>query len=299
VTQILAGTNVTVSPAGGTGNVTVNSTASGGVTDVTSAGTITVTNPTGPTTNVDVVLDSTAGDIQAVGSSASAGASGKVPDASHVHQGVTSITAGTNITVTGGDGSGHGALTVAASGGGSANAIVVRKFAWTHSTSGLFTPSTGWSFYTGTTGDLLHDVILEVDTIASSTAIFDLGTYTAGQVTGFFKRYGIGGASFGMPSLSNAADVWSTDSSTLTGMVTSSFTSSGGPKVLSAAAAQGAAYNFSVGASSGYQNAPPFKWTANQPLIACITQTGLFNGATVTTPGSAAGTIYLLTSTPA
>jgi hypothetical protein len=64
-----------------------------------------------------VQLDGTASDIQAVGQSAAAGSSGEAADAKHVHQGVTSLAAGSGVSITGGDGSGHGALTVSASGG--------------------------------------------------------------------------------------------------------------------------------------------------------------------------------------
>jgi hypothetical protein len=53
VTQIVAGTNVTVSPAGGTGIVTVNSTASGGVTQII-AGTNVTISPAGGTGAVTV-----------------------------------------------------------------------------------------------------------------------------------------------------------------------------------------------------------------------------------------------------
>lgn len=66
---------------------------------------------------VGTVQDAAAADIKAVGQAGAAGASGKIADASHIHQGVSSLVAGTGITVTGGDGAGHGALTIAAGAG--------------------------------------------------------------------------------------------------------------------------------------------------------------------------------------
>jgi hypothetical protein len=54
--------------------------------------------------------------IQPVGQSPNAGSSGHPADSLHIHQGVTQLTAGTGISVTGGDGSGHGALSVANTG---------------------------------------------------------------------------------------------------------------------------------------------------------------------------------------
>ena len=53
----------------------------------------------------------------AVGQANGTGSSGTLPNSDHVHQGVTSVTAGTNVTISGGDGSGHGALTINATGG--------------------------------------------------------------------------------------------------------------------------------------------------------------------------------------
>jgi hypothetical protein len=55
VSQIVAGTNVTISPTGGTGAVTINASGGGGgtIATVTSAGTLTVINPNGPSTNLD------------------------------------------------------------------------------------------------------------------------------------------------------------------------------------------------------------------------------------------------------
>jgi len=58
-------------------------------------------------------LNTAAGNVAAVGANAASGASGLVADAAHVHQGVTSIANGYGIGQSGGDGSGHGALTQA------------------------------------------------------------------------------------------------------------------------------------------------------------------------------------------
>lgn len=60
-----------------------------------------------------IAVDGTLADIKAVGQAAAVGSATVAPAADHVHQGVTSITAGSGITVTGGDGSGHGAVTIA------------------------------------------------------------------------------------------------------------------------------------------------------------------------------------------
>ena len=84
VSQIIAGTNVTISPSGGTGAVTINATGGGGaVASVTASGAgITASPATGA-----VVISNT---------------------------GVTSIVAGSGITVSGGT----GAVTINATGGG-------------------------------------------------------------------------------------------------------------------------------------------------------------------------------------
>lgn len=59
VTQLIAGTNVTLSPSSGVGAVTVNASGGGGsgtISQITSTGgTITVTNGTGPTVNLEAV----------------------------------------------------------------------------------------------------------------------------------------------------------------------------------------------------------------------------------------------------
>ena len=49
----------------------------------------------------------------AVGQSNTTGSAATINHSDHVHQGVTSLAAGTGIAVTGGDGSGHGAVTAA------------------------------------------------------------------------------------------------------------------------------------------------------------------------------------------
>lgn len=54
----------------------------------------------------------------AVGQANATGSSGTLVNSDHVHQGVTSVTAGTGISVSGGDGSGHGAITIAATASG-------------------------------------------------------------------------------------------------------------------------------------------------------------------------------------
>lgn len=90
VTQIVAGTNVTVSPAGGTGVVTVNSTGGGG------GGTITAV-------------------VAGTGLSGG-GSSGSV---TLTNAGVTQLTAGTNITLSGSTGN----ITISASGGGGSGTV--------------------------------------------------------------------------------------------------------------------------------------------------------------------------------
>jgi len=66
-----------------------------------------------------------AASIAPVGEAAAAGSVGKTADAGHVHEGVTSISGGLGIMVSGGDGAGHGALTVSATPSMSAHAYVV------------------------------------------------------------------------------------------------------------------------------------------------------------------------------
>ena len=59
----------------------------------------------------------------AVGQANTAGTATTLPHSDHVHQGVTSVTGGTGITVSGGDGSGHGAITLSASSSGALTQI--------------------------------------------------------------------------------------------------------------------------------------------------------------------------------
>lgn len=87
---------------------------------------------------VHVALDASAADIAAVAQAGSAGTVGKAADAGHAHQGVTSIAAGSGIAVTGGDGAGHGALTVAASGGSGGLTLISRQVASASPTSITF-----------------------------------------------------------------------------------------------------------------------------------------------------------------
>ena len=93
VTQLVAGTNVTLSPVGGTGIVTINASGGGGgggVTSITAGTNVTVTPASG---------------TGAVTISATAGAGG-----------VSQIVAGTGISVT--PAGGTGTVTIAATGGG-------------------------------------------------------------------------------------------------------------------------------------------------------------------------------------
>lgn len=106
VSQIVAGTNVTISPAGGTGVVTVNSgTQATGVTSAIAGTAIAVSAPTGAVTitNIGVTsLSSTTGIT--LSSSTGAVVIG--------NSGVTSLLAGTNVTLS----SGTGAVTISATG---------------------------------------------------------------------------------------------------------------------------------------------------------------------------------------
>lgn len=59
-----------------------------------------------------LVLDTNVADIQAVAQSNAVGSTKLPSDAGHSHQGVTSVSPGTNIFISGGDGFGHGTLTI-------------------------------------------------------------------------------------------------------------------------------------------------------------------------------------------
>jgi hypothetical protein len=80
VTQVVAGTNVQVSPGSGLGVVTISATSGGG----------------------GVPVDTTVGDYRAVGAAnAAPGITTQAAGPDHVHQGVHSIVAGTGITISG------------------------------------------------------------------------------------------------------------------------------------------------------------------------------------------------------
>lgn len=80
-------------------------------------------------------IPAVSGTPSAVGQANAAGTAVTIPHSDHVHQGVSQLIAGTGISLSGGDGSGHGAITVAAASSGgltlisrqvlSANAITV------------------------------------------------------------------------------------------------------------------------------------------------------------------------------
>jgi hypothetical protein len=64
---------------------------------------------------IAAALDANAAHIAAVAQTAGAGAVGKPADSGHAHQGVTSAAGGSTVVVSGGDGSGHGAVSLAVS----------------------------------------------------------------------------------------------------------------------------------------------------------------------------------------
>lgn len=108
VSSIVAGTNVTISPTGGTGAVTINSSSSSAVSSVTGSGSgINVTPTTGA-----VVISNTGVTSNIAGTGI--GVSGSTGAVTISNDGVTSLIAGTNITLSGST----GAVTVSASGGG-------------------------------------------------------------------------------------------------------------------------------------------------------------------------------------
>jgi len=57
-------------------------------------------------------INSESSAIAPVGVTEAAGDVGRSADAGHVHQGVTALTAGVGLTISGGDGNGHGSLTI-------------------------------------------------------------------------------------------------------------------------------------------------------------------------------------------
>jgi len=143
VTQIVAGTNVTVSPVGGTGVVTVNSTGGGGtITEVVagtglsgggSSGSVTLTNAgvTQLTAGTNISLSGSTGNVTITaaggnvgtitGVTAGTGLSGGGTSGSVTltNTGVTQLTAGTNITLSGSTGN----VTISAAGGGGSGTV--------------------------------------------------------------------------------------------------------------------------------------------------------------------------------
>jgi hypothetical protein len=101
VTQIIAGTNVTISPAGGTGAVTINSSGTGGSTD---------TGSLLRTASVNLnTITFTKGDGSTFPITVNTGSGG----------GVTQIVAGTNVTIS--PAGGTGVVTINSTGGGGFN----------------------------------------------------------------------------------------------------------------------------------------------------------------------------------
>ena len=183
VTQIVAGTNVTVSPAGGTGVVTVNSTGGGGgtITAVVagtgmsgggSSGSVTLTNA-GVTqltagTNItlsgstgNVTIDAAGGNIGTItGVTAGTGLSGggTSGNVTLTNAGVTQLTAGTNITLTASTGN----ITISAAGGGGSGTV-------TSVTSGAGIQTTPLAGITST-GSVEIAPLGIVDSMVSNTA---------------------------------------------------------------------------------------------------------------------------------
>jgi len=179
------------------------------------------------------------------------------------------------------------------SGGGAANAVVVRKFPWTSSTPGLWTPSTGWSLYTPTVGDLLLDVIIEVDTAITGPAVMDVGTITSGTV-GLFDLHS--DAQFNGVDITGANRGAIADTSGHAGLKWYS-PRTVNPTSLVASVAQSAAHEALIGGTVWYDGGPPYLIGTANPIKAWVTTTGAFNGPSAT-PGASAGTIYLVTATP-
>lgn len=116
VLRVLAGTNITVASTDSAGHGTVTiSAANAGVSEVLAGAGISLSGSTGNVTisATGSLPNAGTGNVQPVGTADAAGSSGLLPDAAHIHQGVTSIAStgyGTVVNTT--DGIGHGAAQV-------------------------------------------------------------------------------------------------------------------------------------------------------------------------------------------
>ena len=182
VTKIIAGSNVSITPVSGTGEVTINAAGGGGggnITEIKSGAGITVNSGTGPVTTItnNGVLSLTAGTntsitgtannpvINSVGSLNSlksgkgisiTGATG--PEATIVNTGVVGLVAGANVTVQE-TATGSGIFNISASGGGGGGAVASVTgngpgISVSPTTGAVVVQNTGVTSLTGTTGNI-------------------------------------------------------------------------------------------------------------------------------------------------
>ena len=181
VTKIVAGTNVSITPISGTGEVTINAAGGGGggnITEIRQGTGITVNSGTGPITTItnngvlalqagsNVTIGGTANNpiINATGSlnNLTAGKGISItnatgPNATIVNSGVVGLVAGANITLQE-TGAGTGVFNISASGGGGGSVASVsgqgEGISISPITGAVVVRNTGVTSLTGTTGNI-------------------------------------------------------------------------------------------------------------------------------------------------
>ena len=120
-TKIIGGTNISVSPVGGTGEVTISATGTAAGVSRIIAGSNVAISPAGGTGDVTI---SASGGVTGLTAGAGIGVSGSTGAVTISNTGVTSITAGANISISGSTGS----IVISGTGGGGGGGLTTTEY---------------------------------------------------------------------------------------------------------------------------------------------------------------------------